>query len=91
MSCCWNPQQTEIPQSPDTSNPLLHQLSSTMRKSGKSKKSLTPATTGKPYNIESGGRGFTMRIKLGTWPPTSTTPQRPSNGYTKIIRENQHL
>jgi hypothetical protein len=62
-----------------------------MRKSGKSKQSQTPATTGKIYNIESGGRGFMMRIKLGTRPPTSTTPWRPSNGSTKIICENRHL
>jgi hypothetical protein len=32
-----------------------------------------------------------MRIKLGTQPPTSTTPRRPSNGSTKIIHENRHL
>jgi hypothetical protein len=62
-----------------------------MRKSGKSKKSPTPATTGKPYNIESGGMGFMTRIKLGTRPPTSTTPRRPLNGSTKIICENRHL
>jgi hypothetical protein len=62
-----------------------------MRKSGKSKKSPTAATTRKPYNIELGGRGFMMRIKLGTQPPTSTTPQRPSNSSTNIIRENRHL
>jgi hypothetical protein len=71
--------------------PLLGQSSSTTRKSGKLKKSPTPATTGKPYNIESAGRGFTTRIKLGTRPPTLTTPWRPSNGSTKIIRENRHL
>jgi hypothetical protein len=62
-----------------------------MRKSGKSKKLLTPTTTRKPYSIKSGGRDFMMRIKLGTWPPTSTTPQRPLNSSTNIIHENQHL
>jgi hypothetical protein len=62
-----------------------------MRKSGKLQKSPTPATSRKPYNIESGRRGFRTRIKLGTRPPTSTTPRRPLNGSTNIIHENWHL
>jgi hypothetical protein len=74
----------------DIFNHPHHRSLSMMRKSGKSKRSLTPTTTENNYNTESSGQVSMTRTRPGTQLPTSITPRTPCNGFTKNTPKSRH-